>query len=427
MSIETKALQKKQNVFSVSKTTKLVIVICWLAIFIEGYDLVVYGVVLPVLMTPEEWGISAGLAGSMGSYALLGMFIGSTIGGILSDKIGRKNVLIFSLIFLSVLMALTAMASSPTEFAIYRFIAGIGIGGLVPATAALTTEYSPMKYRSLMFVIMYSGFAFGGVCASISGMLFMDTLGWRSLFWLGVIPFLLVPIIIMILPESLQYLKVKNREAEIERVIHKYKIDFTLEDEPGSASNGIKDVFTKKYIVPTILFSMIYIMAFLLIYGMNTWLPKIMEQAGYPMTSSMAFLLIFNLGAIFGGLLAGNIADKMEPKYVISMTYSLAMLSIFLLSFKLHIGLLYLLIAIAGFGTTGTTFVLASFVMKYYDANNRATALGFTSAVGRFGAVAGPILVGIIMTMELNYKYNFYLFAIIALLAACVPLFIPKK
>ena len=228
MSIETKALQKKQNVFSVSKTTKLVIVICWLAIFIEGYDLVVYGVVLPVLMTPEEWGISAGLAGSMGSYALLGMFIGSTIGGILSDKIGRKNVLIFSLIFLSVLMALTAMASSPTEFAIYRFIAGIGIGGLVPATAALTTEYSPMKYRSLMFVIMYSGFAFGGVGASISGMLFMDTLGWRSLFWLGVIPILLVPIIIMILPESLQYLKVKNREAEIERVIHKYKIDFTF-------------------------------------------------------------------------------------------------------------------------------------------------------------------------------------------------------
>src|SRR5699024_2188843 len=115
MSIETKALQKKQNVFSVSKTTKLVIVICWLAIFIEGYDLVVYGVVLPVLMTPEEWGISAGLAGSMGSYALLGMFIGSTIGGILSDKIGRKNVLIFSLIFLSVLMALTRSEEHTSE------------------------------------------------------------------------------------------------------------------------------------------------------------------------------------------------------------------------------------------------------------------------------------------------------------------------
>lgn len=413
---------------SLSKLMVLVICICWLAIFIEGYDLVVYGVVLPKLMDISQWELTSTQAGAMGSYALLGMFIGSSVGGVLSDRFGRKLILIISFVILSIMMILTAMANSPEIFAIYRFIAGLGIGGIVPAASALTTEYSPPKYRSLVYVLMYTGFAFGGVAASLSGMLFIDRFGWRFLFWLGAIPIVLVPFIVKYLPESIKFLQATNQITKAKNLIGKYHLfDESINKEDKSVSNGFLSIFSKQYFLSTVLFSFIYIMAFLLIYGMNTWLPKIMQQAGYPMNSSLMFLLCFNLAAIIGGIIAGAAADRIRPKKVIGFTYLLAALSIALLSIKLNIVIMYTLIAIAGFGTTGTTFVLASYVMKKYHSHNRATAIGVSSAIGRLGAVAGPIIVGIIMAMNVGLQVNFYLFAVIALVASIVILFIPSN
>ena len=414
---------------SMIKTALPVIIFCWLAIFIEGYDLVVYGVVLPVLMTPGEWGLSPTQAGAMGSYALLGMFLGSTIGGVLSDKFGRKIVLVLSLVLLSIMMVLSAMANSPEVFAIYRFIAGLGIGGIVPAASALTSEYSPPKYRSLTYVLMYTGFAFGGVTAALSGMTLLDNFSWRFLFWLGAIPILLVPLIMIFVPESYRFLKTTNKEEKANKLVARYKLseEFLANDEAEVNVGGKVSIFSKQYLFSTILFSLVYIVAFLLIYGMNTWLPKLMQQAGYPLNSSMLFLLIFNFSAIIGGIIAGFAADKLPPKKVISFAYLLAAISIGLLSIKFNIVLMYVLIAIAGFGTTGTTFVLASYVMKQYDSQNRATAIGVSSAIGRVGAVLGPIIVGVIMGMNVGFQASFYLFAAFAVLASILILFMPAK
>lgn len=412
-----------------SKVMILVTTICWLAIFIEGYDLVIYGVVLPTLMDSSQWGLSPTQAGAMGSYALLGMFIGSSIGGILSDKYGRKLVLIVSLTLLSIMMILTALANSPELFGVFRFIAGLGIGGIVPAASALTTEYSPAKYRSLVYVLMYTGFAFGGVAAAISGMLFIDSMGWRFLFLLGAAPIVLVPLIMKYLPESIKFLQATNQRTKAQKIIEKYQLSNVMIDEEKAEGNSssLVSIFSKNNFVPTVIFSLVYIMAFLLIYGMNTWLPKIMQQAGYPMSSSLVFLLIFNLSAVVGGIIAGAAADHLQPKKVISFTFFLAALSIALLSIKFNITIMYLLIAVAGFGTTGTTFVLASYVMKQYSSQNRATAIGVTSAIGRLGAVVGPILVGIVISMNVGFQFNFYLFAAVAIIASMVILLIPSK
>lgn len=412
-----------------SKVLLLVTVICWLAIFVEGYDLVVYGVVLPSLMSPSEWGLTPTQAGAMGSYALLGMFLGSSVGGVLTDKFGRKQVLAASLVLLSAMMLLTAVAHSPELFGFYRFVAGLGIGGLIPPATSLTTEYSPPKYRSLVFVLMYSGFAFGGVVASVFGVLFIGGFGWRFLFWLGVMPIILVPVIIKYLPESIKFLKATNQSEKARKIIEKYQLadEFADEEEAHENSGSLASIFSKRYIAPTILLSLIYIMVFLLIYGVNTWLPQIMRQAGYPMNSSLLFLLVFNLSAVVGGIIGGAMADRFPAKKVISFAYLLAAISISLLSVKFNTVVMYALIAVTGFGTTGTTFILASFLMIQYNSHNRATGSGVVTAIGRLGAVAGPILVGIIMSMNAGYQVNFYLFAIVAILASLLILFIPNK
>src|SRR5699024_10811604 len=180
----------------------------------------------------------------------------------LSDKFGRKFILVASIILLAIMMALTALSSTPEQFGVYRFIAGIGIGGLVPATAALTTEYSPLKYRSLVFVLMYSGFAFGVVAASISGMLFIDSFSGRSLFWLGALPIFLVPVIIKFLPESIQFLRATNLTKKANKIINKYNliVEEEVEESEDDNTNSIKSVFSKEYRRSTIVFSLVYIM-----------------------------------------------------------------------------------------------------------------------------------------------------------------------
>lgn len=428
--------KRKSLLGGINKISALVIICCWFVIFVEGYDLVVYGVVLPTLMGANEWGLSSKQAGVIGSYALLGMFFGSVFGGFLSDKWGRKPVLIISLIFMSIMMMLTAMTTSVFAFGVYRFFAGLGIGGVVPAAAALTTEYSPLKYRSTFFVIMYSGFAVGGVCAATFGVLLLESFGWRTLFWIGALPILIVPFLIKYLPESIGFLQANKKEKRAQEIITRYN----LEAENGLLENISDSIQTSEnqevknnsiisplYLKNTIIFSLLYIMAFLLIYGMNTWLPQIMRGAGYPLNSSIAFLLIFNFSAIIGGIFAGRLADIFSPKRVIACAYFLAAISIYLLSFKHHIVIMYFFVAVAGFGTTGSTFVLASFVMKQYNSANRASALGTSSAIGRFGAVLGPLLVGILLDLNYNYKFSFYAFALVAVLAACTILIINIK
>lgn len=417
----------------INKISLLVIICCWFVIFIEGYDLVIYGVVLPKLMNANEWGLSSKQAGVIGSYALLGMFVGSVLGGFFSDKWGRKPILIISLLFMSIMMMLTAMTTSVVAFGTYRFFAGLGIGGVVPAASALTTEYSPIKYRSTFFVLMYSGFAVGGVCAATFGVLMLEEFGWRPLFWIGALPILLIPFLMKYLPESIRFLQMSNQKKRAQELITRYNLsvddELIARDESPVQSHqnqGVQknSIFSSVFLKNTIIFSLIYIMAFLLIYGMNTWLPQIMREAGYPLNSSITFLLVFNFAAIIGGIFAGRLADIFSPKLVISSAYLLAALSIYLLSLNHHIVIMYFLVAIAGFGTTGSTFVLASFVMKQYNASNRASALGTASAIGRFGAVLGPILVGVLLDLNFNYKISFYVFSVIAIIAAITILLI---
>ena len=427
--LQKEAVQTTKKGFqSISKVSILIIALCWFTIFIEGYDLVVYGVVLPVLMNPNEWGLTATQAGAMGSYALLGMFLGSSIGGILCDKIGRKVVVIASLALMSIMMVLSALAPTPEIFAVYRFLAGLGIGGIVPSASALTTEYSPAKYRSFFFVLMYSGFAVGGVAAAISGVLFIESFGWRSLFWLGATPILFIPLFVRYLPESIKFLQATNQKEKAKRLIEKYQLpdEFVKEEQSEETAGGSSSIFSKKFLVSTVLFSTVYVAAFLLIYGMNTWLPQIMKEAGYPMNSSLLFLLVFNLSAVVGGIIAGGVADRLPPKKVIGFTYFLAAISILLLSIKFNMIILYILIAIAGFGTTGTTFVLASYVMRQYNSQNRASAMGIVTAIGRFGAIVGPLLVGVLMGLNAGYQINFYMFGIVAVIASIVILFMPS-
>jgi AAHS family benzoate transporter-like MFS transporter len=415
-----------------SSLTILVVFSCWFAILADGYDLGIYGAVLPKLLEYQEWGLTPAKAGVIASYALVGMLIGAILVGTITDLIGRKWTLIVCLTLFSITMALAAMATTPEMFGLFRFIGGIGLGGVIPTASALTIEYSPVKRRSLAYAIMFTGYSFGIVLGSLLSIVMLESFGWRLMFWIGAIPLLAVPFFVRYLPESLSFLLMKNRRDEVEKICKRYELEVLEQDmeeksSPQSRWQGISTLFSKPYLRATILFWIIDIMAMFLIYGLNTWLPQMMRKAGYPLGSSLSFLLMLNLTAAGGVLIAGAIADRWGSKRVISISYLLAAVAIAVLSIKSSLLVVYILVGIAGFGSVGITQILNAYITKYYPSHARATALGWTLGFGRIGAISGPIIIGMFMSMQYEQVWNFYIFAIAGLIAAIAVLLIPMK
>jgi AAHS family benzoate transporter-like MFS transporter len=415
--------------------TSLVIAICWFTIFAEGYDLGIYGAVLPTLMEYKDWALSPAQAGAIGSYSLMGMLIGAVLVGTITDLIGRKKTLVYCLVLFSITMGLAAMANSPEMFGLYRFIGGIGLGGVIPTISALTIEYSPPSRRSFLFALMYTGYPLGGMIGAFLAILMLQDFGWRVMFWIGVIPLLIVPVIIKYLPESIGFLVAKNRRSEAKEIANRYNIqlDAVVEQNQRQGGQGthklsaLASLFTKSYILATLLFWMAFFMGLLMVYGLNTWLPKMMKQAGYPLGSSISFLLVLNLTAAIGSIIAGAAADRWGSRRVVGLSYLFAGICIGLLSVKSNMFVTYLLVGIAGSGTIGSTLLLNAFLSKYFTAENRATALGWALGFGRIGAIIGPFIGGLLMTWEVDLKWNFYTFAIAGLLAFIAVYLIPKK
>ena len=331
----------------------------------------------------------------------------------------------------SITMGLAAIASSPELFGLSRFIGGIGLGGVIPTASALTVEYSP-KRQSFIYALMFTGYPLGIVLGAILSMFMLEDFGWRIMFGIGMIPLLLIPFIIRYLPESIQFLLSRNRQEEVNQILNRFQIEFHVKIKLIKLHPLYERKMDFYFILKRIhksntTFWITYIMGMFLIYGLNTWLPQMMRQAGYPLGSSLSFLLMLNITATVGALFAGAIADRIGAKIVISISYLMATICIGLLTIKPSVTIIYLLIGLAGIGSVGITQILNAYVTQYFPSHIRATSLGWGLGLGRVGAIAGPILIGIIMTMQYDLAWNFYLFSFAGLIAPISVFFIPTK
>ncbi len=180
----------------------IAVIVCWLFVVFDGYDLIVYGNVISSLQ--NEWGISPSTAGTLGSLAFVGMMIGAVLAGRLSDAVGRKQAVIGCVVALSVFTTLCALAPNPAVFGILRLIAGIGLGGLVPTSNALAAELVPDKWRAAVATMMMSGVPIGGSIAALLGIPVIPNWGgWRPMFLFALIPLVvLVPLALKVLPNT---------------------------------------------------------------------------------------------------------------------------------------------------------------------------------------------------------------------------------
>ncbi|WP_440083944.1 MFS transporter [Streptosporangium sp. LJ11] len=407
-----------------------VVAICFFTIVFDGYDLIVYGSVVPSLLDDQEWGLTPAQAGAIGSYALIGMLIGAVVAGMITDVVGRRKIILVSIAWFSVAMVLCATASSPETLGLFRFVAGLGLGGVVPTTIALTVEYAPRNRRNLYNALMFCGYPVGGCLTALVAMALLAEHGWRVMFLVGAAPIVLIlPLAIWLLPESASHLLARGRRAEAEAVAARYGLDLgDGRDEPAGprAGKGFTLPFRRGYLAATLLFGAASFCGLLLVYGLNTWLPQIMREAGYPLGPSLRFLLVLNVGAIAGTIVMSALADRIGAKAITVCAFLAATVSIYLMSLDLGTGLLMLCVAVAGLGSVGTQILVNGYVAIFYPASGRGSALGWTLGVGRAGAIAGPLLGGWLLGSGLGFAWNFYGFVLPALLGALFVAAVPR-
>jgi MFS transporter, AAHS family, benzoate transport protein len=400
----------------------MLLAITGLIIIFDGYDLIIYGVVLPKLMA--EWKIDAITAGALGSYALFGMMFGAFIFGSLADKFGRKKLIIFCVALFSIVTFFTGFASNPTEFGFYRFIAGLGIGGVMPNAVALITEYAPKRMRSMLVTIMFSGYAVGGMLAAGLGIWLIPQFGWPSVFFVGIIPLILLPLFIMLLPDSPAFLIKDGNQKILVKVANALNPNgsYTSEDtfimpEHHTKKGHFTDLFKENRLFSTLMIWIAFFCCLLIVYAMTGWLPKLMMKAGFPLGSSLTFLMVLSIGSIIGALLGGYLADKFNPRSILMIFFALAAISITLLGQLNSFILLNLFVAITGATTIGTQIILYAYVAQYYPTTVKGTGIGWASAIGRTGAIFGPILGGVLVAANVSLTTNFIAFAIPAVVA----------
>jgi MFS transporter, AAHS family, benzoate transport protein len=372
---------------------------------LEGYDLVAFGATTTLLLHYRPWHLSLSTLGLLGSLTPVGMLFGALLVGQFTDRYGRRRTTLVSLMLVSLGMLACASAPDLQLFGAGRLVVGLGVGAVYPAMAPLIFELAPAKRKNLTSAVVQCGITIGSSLAAVAANVFLGGNDFRLEYLIGGgAGILLLLMTYRWLPESPEY-QGKSAAART-----------TFRD------GGLRLVLRAPYTGTTILFCGMVICSFLLIFGMNTWLPQLMQAAHYPLGSSLTFLALLNVGATLGGLAMAVLADRVGSKGPVLASFVVAAAAVIALSFKSSPAILYPVVMIGGAGVLGVQGLINVYIARSYPVQVRARAIGVALGIGRIGAIAGPAVGGAILAAGLAPRWNFVLFALPALAGAVLTL-----
>ncbi|WP_411753740.1 MFS transporter [Serratia sp. (in: enterobacteria)] len=380
----------------------LLLLLCFLVIFMDGYDMAAIAYVAPSLLA--EWGLQKAELGPAMSAALFGLAFGSLLSGPLADRIGRKPAVIYSVLLFGVFSLATAWSSSIGSLTVLRFVTGLGLGAAMPNAITLLSEYCPSKRRTMIVSAMLCGFPLGAAAGGLLAGYLIPSFGWRSVLVVGgVVPILLCGILPWVLPESVRYMVLKGYpNARIRAILRRVKSDgmeqvehFVIAEKIADGHSAIRAILTSPYRTITGLLWLSCFMSMLVFYMIVSWMPLLLQEAGLEVQQFSHISALFPLGGGVGSILIGWVMDRREPNKVLAFAYLIAGLLAY--GVGLAVGnvnqtlILGSLVFFMGFASGGGQSALASLAASYYPTSCRATGVGSMYGVGRFGAIAGVL------------------------------------
>jgi AAHS family 4-hydroxybenzoate transporter-like MFS transporter len=411
----------------ISKYQVRVMALCAAVVFLDGFDTQVIGNLVPAII--GEWKVSRPAMAPVGVAGLLGLMIGALTLGPLADKIGRRAVIIGSTLMFGVMTVLTgALADSVTSLMVLRFLTGLGLGGAMPNSIAMTAEYGPKRRQATMVMVMFCGFPLGASFAGFISAYLIPAFGWRSVLYLGgVLPIALVPLLLAQLPESIRHLVLQgNQAARIARILSRINpalafpdgTRFTISEEHGGGV-PLGHLFREGRAAPTVLLWIVFFMSLLNIFLINFWLPTLTHDAGVALTIANMATGLFQAGGVVSTLLGGRAVDTHGAYRVLTPAYFFAGLSIATLGFVVHSPPLLLIAAtVAGFCLIGGQTGVNALASTFYPTFIRSTGVGWALGIGRIGSIAGPAVGGILIALKWPTTAIFIIGGVAALCAA---------
>ncbi len=383
----------------------MVLAISLVTAMFDGYDTQGIAYVAPVMA--KDLGISPAQLGPVFSAGLLGLTLGAIVFGMMADKIGRRQAIIWPVVVFGVFSILTPMGHSLTSIVVLRLLAGFGLGGTLPSVTAYVLEYSPHRMRALLVNSTGAFFAFGSIVGGVLANALIPTLGWQSTFYVGgVVPLLFLAVIVPYLPESVRFLVLSGKAMErvagiMQKLVpdRKFPLSARFSLEPQLSGITVKHLFTEGRGWGTVLIWIAFIMNLFVLVYMIFWMPTLLRQVGQPLDVAIRATIFYGIGGIVGGLTVGWIADRVGSLYgVMAVAYVGAAVFITVAAFSVHdTSILIPAMFMTGFSINGGQPSLNTISGIFYPTAIRATGIGWALGVGRIGAVVGPIVGGILV------------------------------
>ena len=430
------SISQVMDSLGVNKFTWKIFFLLGLAMVFDGYDYMIVSYTMPQIAA--EWGLSAIAKGSLSSWSLIGLILGGALAGIISDKIGRRKTLMFAIAMYSLMNIPICFSNSFEMFAIFRVLAGIGLGACIPVVTTTYSESTPTKKRAIFITFGMAWMIVGWVLAGLVATAIVPVLGWRICYLIGGIPLVYSILLYFKMPESAYWLANKGYREEavkalqnIERIATGKSTNWDpkalIVPEPPKQS-GPKALFSKKYIRITAGIWIMYFCGCFIVYGINAWLPSLMLEKGLTLTSAYGLAIAQNAAAIIANCSTGFVAEAVGRKKNLIISFGVAAISVIIMA---TVG--------GGFGAILAACIFLGFAVNYsitavqplmaeaYPTEFRNTGVSWCHAFGRIGGACAPIVAGVIIEMGLGYAVSFLFYIIPAVLGLLAAVFLVKK
>jgi len=434
------------STLSVARRSQWPVWLCWLAMVLDGFDLVVLGTVIPTLIKTQDLGFDAVGATYAATISLVGVGIGALFIAPLSDRFGRRRLLVACVAWFSLFTIAVVFAPNVAMFGIFRLLAGVGLGACLPAALAYMNDYAPAGTAGKSTTRTMTGYHVGAVATAFLAILVVPD--WRIMFVVGgVAGFVLVPFLWFRLPETLPPIHAEHGQEPLgaaapatqeHAAIRAHRPIAVPAAEPEAAPASLlpagepgdrasfRDLTKKPYPLVALGIAVASFMGLLLVYGLNTWLPQLMASAGYTVSTGLVLLLVLNVGAVVGLIVAGILADKHGTKKIVLLWFGLSAVFLAVLSVKIQNEfLLNAAVFVTGVFVFSSQVLVYAWVSQLFPPRLRGTALGFAAGVGRMGAIVGPAVTGTLVAAGIAYPWGFYVFGAAALLAVVALVTVP--
>lgn len=408
------SLESIVDAAGLSPRQALIIVLCSLVVMIDGFNTQSIAFAAPAIVA--AWRVPTTSFGAVFAAGLLGGLIGALAFGVLADRLGRKPSLVAAVLLFATVNLLAPLTTSVEALTAVRLVSGLGLGGALPITISLTSEYAPARMRTTLVALMFCGFPLGAVLGGIGAAKLIPALGWASVFYAGgLIPIALLPLVIGWIPESVRFLSVRQARGRIEQVLRRMRWlqlwNGQLMPAARPVRSPVASLFAEGRAAATLLLWITLFLSLLLTYFLINWIPLIARSAGYDMTSAVLGVAALNLGAIIGCLVIGRLADRYgRLTRLLGLAFMLGAIAIGLIGTSGHSSVWLLAAAfLSGACSIGAQMCTVVYCAEFYETALRSTGVGWAIGIGRIGSIVGPAMGGILIAAGLASSVLFVL------------------